>query len=75
MDEKKAQEPDNKVFKDFLKVFIVPVLFNKMFMLYFGLNYSAHPGEGYGYGLLATIVFFIFTCARFIWKYRNVEDP
>jgi len=70
-----SSEPTSNVFKDFLKVFIVPVLINKMFMLYFGLNYSDHPGEGYGYGLVATILFFLFTCGRFIWKYRNIEDP
>ena len=66
---------DNKVFKDFLKVFIVPMLINKFFMLYFGVNYSNNPGEGYGYGLIATVVFFLATCGRLIWKYRNVEDP
>ena len=66
---------ENSVFKDFLKVFVVPLLINKIFMLYFGLNYSDHPGEGYGYGLVATIIFFLATCSRLIWKYRNVEDP
>lgn len=66
---------DNKVFKDFLKVFILPLFVNKAFMLYFGLNYSMYPGDGYGYGLVATIIFFIVTCGRLIWKYRNVEDP
>ncbi|MEZ0393197.1 MAG: hypothetical protein ACAH59_13330 [Pseudobdellovibrionaceae bacterium] len=70
--------PENKssaVLKDFLKVFLVPVLINKMFMLYFGLNYADQPGEGYGYGLVATILFLIFTVGRFVWKYRNIEDP
>jgi hypothetical protein len=65
----------NSTFKDFLKIFIIPVLINKAFMLYFGLNYSEYPGEGYGYGLAASILFFLLTCARFIWKYRNIEDP
>ncbi len=70
-----AENKNPAVIKDFLKVFIVPVLINKMFMLYFGLNYSSHPGEGYGYGLVATILFLIFTVGRFLWKYRNIEDP
>ncbi len=61
--------------KDLIKVFIVPTLFNKVLMLYFGLNYSDHPGEGYGYGLVATILFLFFTVGRFLWKYRNEEDP
>jgi hypothetical protein len=67
-------KPD-AVLKDFIKVLIVPLLINKAFMLYFGLNYSSHPDEGYGYGLIATILFLFFTVGRFIWKYRNIEDP
>jgi hypothetical protein len=70
-----SPQNSNKVFKDFLKTFIVPVLINKVFMLYFGLNYSNHPGEGYGYGLAATVVVLLLACGLFIWKYRNVEDP
>jgi hypothetical protein len=66
---------DNTVLRDFLKVLLIPLLINKAFMLYFGLNYSDHPGEGYGYGLIATIIFLIFTVGRFLWKYRNTEDP
>lgn len=65
----------NPILKDFLKVFLVPVLINKAFMLYFGLQYAEHPGEGYGYGLIASILFFLFSCAKFIWKYKDVEDP
>lgn len=68
-------EKSNEVLKDFLKVFLAPLLINKVFMLYFGLNYSNNPGEGYGYGLVATILFLLFTVGRFIWKYRNIEDP
>ena len=64
-----------KVLKDFLKVLLMPMLVNKAFMLYFGLNYAEHPGEGYGYGLVCTGLFLFFTVGRFIWKYRHVEDP
>ena len=70
-----AENRDPNVLKDFLKVFLMPLLINKMFMLYFGLNYSSYPGEGYGYGLVATILIMIFTVGRFLWKYRNIEDP
>lgn len=61
-------------FKDFILTFIIPTLINKVFMLYFGLNYSSYPGEGYGYGLVATIIFLAFMIGRFIWKYKDVED-
>lgn len=69
------ENKNSKPLIDFLKVFLVPVVLNKAFMMYFGLQYAAHPGEGYGYGLFATVLFLIFTIARFLWKYRNIEDP
>ncbi|MCS6839078.1 MAG: hypothetical protein NZ480_09585 [Bdellovibrionaceae bacterium] len=65
----------NQVFADFIKAFLLPTLVNKIFMLYFGLKYVEHPGEGYGFGLVITFLFLIFTLGRLIWKYRNVEDP
>ena len=73
----KPEKPQasNAVMKDFLKVLVMPLLVNKFFMFYFGINYSNHPDQGYGYGLAATILFLFFTVGRFIWKYRNVEDP
>ena len=76
MDETK--EPNsrrNPVIRDFIKVFLVPTLINKAVLLYFGLQYAEYPGQGYGYGVIASILFLLFTCARFIWRYRNVEDP
>lgn len=74
-DQQKPPATTSPVLKDFLKAFLIPVLLNKMVMLYFGVNYSNYPGQGYGYGLIATILFLIFSCARFIWKYRDIEDP
>lgn len=71
----KKPASSKKVLADFLKVFLVPLLINKLFMLYFGLNYADNPGEGYGYGLVATILFLLFTVGRFLWKYRHIEDP
>lgn len=71
----KNQQKSSHVLKDFLKVLILPMLINKMFMLYFGLKYAEHPGEGYGYGLVATILFLFLTIGRFLWKYRDIEDP
>jgi hypothetical protein len=61
--------------RDLIKVFLIPTLINKPFMLYFGLKYAANPGEGYGYGLFVTVLVLLFTTGRFLWKYRNEEDP
>lgn len=62
------------ILKDFIRSFLVPTLIGKAFILYFGLKYSDNPGEGYGYGLIAAIVFMVTTLSLFVWKYRNTED-
>lgn len=67
---------DNSPFiRDLIKVFLIPTLINKPFMLYFGLKYAANPGDGYGYGLVISVAILLFTTGRFLWKYRNEEDP
>lgn len=65
----------NPILVDFLRAFLVPMIPNKMVMLYFGLKYAENPGEGYGYGLAGTMVFFFIMIGRFLWKYRDIEDP
>lgn len=67
------KKPKN-VLADFIKVLLIPLLINKAFLLYFGLNYSNYPGEGYGYGLVASILLLFLTMGRFLWKYRNYEE-
>jgi hypothetical protein len=75
MNQETTHPKTKNILSDFLKSFFVPMLINKAFMLYFGLNYSDHPDEGYGYGLAITIVFFLFTIGKFLWAYKDVEDP
>lgn len=59
---------------DFLRSFLVPTLVTKCFVLYFGIMYADYPGEGYGYGLIASCTFTVITLSLFAWKYRNYED-
>ena len=59
---------------DFLLAFLFPTLFGKIAILYFGLNYSNYPGEGYGVGLCISIAFTVCMVGRFLWKYRDYED-
>lgn len=75
IDSAKEADSSKKVIRDFIRVFLVPTLVNKVLMLYFGLNYTNYPGEGYGYGLIASLLFLVFTIGRFLWKYRHIEDP
>jgi hypothetical protein len=69
------QLPTKKLdLKDLIIAFLFPTLIGKSLMLYFGLNYSNEPGEGYGVGLVLSILFTCAMAGRFIWKYRNYED-
>lgn len=69
------EEQRQRFIRDLLRVFLVPTLVNKTFMLYFGIQYAKYPGEGYGYGLLITVFVLIFTMGSFLWKYRHISDP
>ena len=73
--EKPAEKNSSEVLKKFGKTLIFPMLVNKSLMLYFGLNYSDHPGEGWGYGLALTVFVLFFTVGRFLWIFKDIEDP
>lgn len=60
--------------KVFLRTFLMPTLVGKSLVMFFGLNYSNHPGEGYGYGLAASLAFTFVTLVSFAWRYRNQEE-
>ena len=59
---------------DFAVSFLFPTLLGKSFMLYFGMYYSRYPGEGYGIGLVVSILFTLTMMGRLFWKYRNYKD-
>lgn len=59
---------------DFVFAFVMPTVLGKCLVLYFGLLYSAREGEGYGYGLFASIAFTLAMVTRFLWKYRDYND-
>lgn len=60
--------------KDLLFTFLFPAIFGKMALVYFGLMYSAYPGEGWGYALAGCVAFTFVMVARFLWKYRHHDD-
>jgi hypothetical protein len=70
-----ASPPANRLqLKDLLIAFVLPTLLGKSLIIYFGLNYSDHPDEGYGIGLVLSILFTLLMMGRFVWKFRNYED-
>lgn len=69
----KEVSQESKLFS-YAKTFLVPTLVLKGFVMYFGLNYSMHPGEGYGWGLLVTISLTLINFSIFIWKNWNDDS-
>lgn len=67
-------EPRQLKMGDLLTSFLLPTLFGKTLILYFGLNYSEHPGEGYGVGLALSILFTLTMLGRFVWRFRHYKD-
>ncbi len=65
---------NRKVLKDFIRSMLMPTLIGKSLVLYFGIMLADNPGEGYGYGLAASMAFTVSMLSLFVWKYRNYED-
>jgi hypothetical protein len=63
------------IFWDFLKVFLLPMVFNKCFLVYFAVKYTSEPGRGYGYAALFFLGLLFVTIGTFLWKYRDIDDP
>ncbi len=68
-----SHDPDLSQFMSFSRTLLVPMFIWKVSMLYFGLNYSMYPGEGYGYGLVATIFASLSGFAYFLWRNRKAQ--
>lgn len=62
------RDPDMKEFMAYARAFALPTLVLKVFLLYFGLNYSMSPGRGYGYGLAVTLVLSVLNFGYFIYS-------
>ena len=52
----------------------MPTLVGKTLVLYFGINYSMYPDEGYGYGLIFAIALTVVGLLKLIWKYKDTEE-
>ncbi len=74
MEEHPTKSPPKLELGSLVFTFICPTIFGKVMILYFGLNYSDHPGEGYGTGLAISVIFTLGMLGRFIWKYRDYVD-
>lgn len=66
------EDPDASQFMAYAKQLFIPIIVTKSFIMYFGLNYSMYPGEGYGYGLACAIGCGVASFSYFIWsQYRQ----
>lgn len=66
--ESSSKDPDLREFMAYARTLFMPLIVTKSFIMYFGLNYSMYPGEGYGYGLAASIIVSIANLSFFIWR-------
>lgn len=68
-------DADNKKLMNYIRTFIVPTLALKAAVLYFGIQYSLNPDEGYGWGLLVSIVLTLTNFAIFLYKnWNEIEE-
>lgn len=58
----------------YLRIFLLPTLFLKTAILYFGLKYAQYPDEGYGWSLLAAIALSLLNFSYFLWQSRHDTD-
>lgn len=58
----------------YIRIFFVPTILIKTGIMFFGLNYSMYPGDGYGYGLAICIALTLTNFAYFIWTFRNYSE-
>lgn len=64
-------EPENEIaLPTFLRTLIVPLFITKTAALYCGIKMAQYPGEGYGYGLIASLSLTIASFLWFIQKYK-----
>ncbi|MFP5519377.1 MAG: hypothetical protein ACLGGX_05700 [Bdellovibrionia bacterium] len=72
VDAQKNKTGERELF-NFFKAFFVPTFITKVALFYFGIHYSMYPGEGYGYGLIASIFVTVFNLSYFAYKKRKVR--
>lgn len=60
--------------RDLFFTLLFPILVGKVGLVFFGLMYSAYPGDGWGYALLGMIFVSLTLIVRFLWKYRHYDD-
>lgn len=57
----------------FLRTLIVPLFITKTAALYFGIKMTQYPGEGYGYGLVASLSLTALSFLWFVLKNPNLK--
>ncbi len=58
----------------FIPTFLIPLIFTKSAILYFGINWGNYPGEGYGYGFFASVMFGVINFSYFLWRNRKYKE-
>lgn len=75
-DNSRDDSRDDAKFIRYLRTFLVPTFILKTAILYCGIHYASYPGEGYGWGLIFSILLSLCNFGLFIYKnWEEEEDP
>jgi hypothetical protein len=70
-----SSDPDLTDFLAYVRALIMPTIVIKAFVMFFGLNYSMYPGEGYGYGLALALFASVANISYFIYSQSRKKRP
>lgn len=70
MSENEAEKPKVPLWR-IIFILVMQLIVMKTVILLFGARYAEFPGEGYGYGLAASVITTLIMVGFFVWKYRN----
>lgn len=73
--EAEKQKPKKLVMigRSFLIRLFIAMVITKTALLFAGSYYSTYPGDGYGYWLIAAVVYTVFSMVYIVWKYRDID--
>lgn len=69
----KTETPLVKTGRSFLIRLFITMVITKTALLFAGSYYSSFPGEGYGYWLIAAVVYTLVSLGYLVWSHRNLD--
>ena len=67
-------KPQKRTLVAYIRIFLLPTLVLKGFIMYFGLNYAMYPDRGYGTGLLISMALALCNFGYFLYVHWNDSE-